>query len=481
MSSGDVRPELGHRTPRRPDRFPGRFRTIFTVTGTDVSSLDGRGRLLPSTSDGPARITFDDAEFTLAVGAETRVVPYRDLATVAVQAGTVLLALGSGPGAERFLLSGFGAGLTGLLRELRERRLRQQLADALVEAPDDPIEMLEYTAGGGAERGVALLAYHPWGVVLAPLDERLAWLRPRRGDLASVDVDETGGSVAVMAAGVEPRMASLTLPGLGERARLHGDRLAALRRGAQEDAARLVSRLMPDADYGVRQEAVRALVDGRPARPADLPGAWPAVEAAVLTEPQFAASYAALVARAGPLAPERAIALAPQSPGGDEARSWFFVPLPGNLVALELVSEGAHATYCFRAAPRATAVDGAMPVDAVGAAIRDVTGSLLDTRFLREPIALPDEQLRLPANLRYRLALRVLPSLAAARARFVARIVHRDDVSWAAALDDLIAWHGSTRDDAAVWPGRAAQESMVESMVTEAAAGEAQPQPAGGS
>jgi hypothetical protein len=228
-----------------------------------------------------------------------------------------------------------------------------------------------------------------------------------------------------------------------------------------------VARLLPDADYGVRQEAARALVDGRPARPADLPSGWGAVEAAVLTEPSFASSYAALVARAGSLASERALAMAPVSPGGDEVRSWFFVPLPGNLVALELVSEGAHATYLFRAAARGTVADGETPVAGVGAAVRDVTASLLDTRFLREPIALPEEQLRLPANLRYRLALRALPSLAAARGRFVARIVHRDDASWAAALDDLIAWHGSTRDDAAVWPGRGAQESMV----TEAAGG----------
>jgi hypothetical protein len=289
-------------------------------------------------------------------------------------------------------------------------------------------------------------------------------------------VDEATGLVVVGAAGAPPRMAEVHLPGLGQFAHAHGERLERLRRGAQEDAARIVGRLMPDADYGVRQEAARALIDGRPARPSALPGGWAAVEAAVLTEPSFASSYAALVARAGPLSAERALALAPVAPGGDEVMSWFFVPLPGNLVALELVSEGAHATYCFRVVPRSS-FTGSVSVEHVRTAILDVTASLLDTRFLREPIALPEEQLRLPAYLRYRLALRVLPSLAEARARFVGRLVHREDASWAAALDDLIAWHGSTGDDAAIWPGRAGQESMV----NEAAAADQAPSGMGAS
>ena len=51
--------------------------------------------------------------------------------------------------------------------------------------------------------------------------------------------------------------------------------------------------------------------------------------------------------------------------------------------------------------------------------------------------------------------------MAWARARFVARIVHRDPASWSAAVADLIRWHSSARDEAAEWPGRAAQEKQV--------------------
>jgi hypothetical protein len=442
--------------------------------------LDGFGRVLPSATDSPVRVTLGEADWTLAIGTLPRVAAYRDLTTIAVQQGTVLLVLGSGPSADRLLLSRFGSAQGQLLRELRERRLRQQLADGLVAAPADETELVEYRSG--EQHGVAMIAYHPWGVILAPLDERLAWIRIRRGAIAEVTVDEAAGSLAVSIGGAAPE---ITLIGLGERVRLHGDRVTALARAAREDAGRLIGGLIPDADYAVRREAAEVLVDGRPARPADLPTAWDAIEAGVLAEPTFAASYGALRTRSGP-GPERSIAIAPTVPVTGEARTWFFVPLPGNLVAMELVSSGAHATYCFRVQPRAEFAGGVAPAEAVAAAVRDVSEALVDARFLREPMALPDDVLRQPANLRYRLALRALPSLAAARERFVGRIVHRDEASWAAALDDLIAWHGASRDDTAIWPGRATQESMVGEAAQQdgsspALTGTPPPEPAGGS
>ncbi len=424
--------------------------------------LAGRGRLLPSGQPSPAQLTLDDASFTLAVGRERRVAEYRDLDTIAIEQSTALLVLGNGPGSERFLLDGFAEHQGQLVRELRDRRLRQRLGDALVEVPDDPIVLVEYSHRDA--RGIAQLVYHGWGVVLAPLDERLPWLSIRRSEIRDVTPASAEGRLDIawergMGDGTADR---IELPGLGPDGGMHGARFAALRDAAAADAGRLVTSLIPDAEYGARQEAARTLIDGRPARPIDLPAAWPSLEAGVLVEPTFAASYGALRARAGDLAEDRMIAIAPSAPGSQEARTWFFVPLPGNLLAMELVSEGAHATYCFRVQPRAGFAGGPTSRSALGAAVRDVSEALVDSRFLREPMALPDDQLRQPRYLRYLLALRALPSLAAARARFVARIVHRDDASWAAALDDLIAWHGGARDDAAIWPGRAAQEAAVD-------------------
>ena len=434
--------------------------------------LSGRGRMLvPSGPPGPARATIDDAGFTLSVNDGTRVVAFRDLDTIAVQERATLLVLGSGEGAERVLLDQFGSDQGQLVRELRDRRLRQRAADALVTLPqDEPIDLVEYD--DGSRPGVGQLAYHAWGAILVPLDERLPPLRIRRSRIAAVRPNDTGGAVEVeLSSAAGGSTTGLRLVRLGAAARIHADRFEALRAGARIDAARIVATLIADAPYPARQEAARILVDGRPARPADLPASWTAIEAGVLVDPTFATSYHALRDRAGGQAPSRAIAVAPVEPGGDGSRSWFLVPLPGNLLSLELVSEGAHATYCFRIVPRAEFVADPSDPAAIDAAIGAISEALVDGRFLREPMALTDAALAEPKAQRYRFALAAIPSLAAARDRFVARIVHRDDASWAAALDDLIVWHGSTRDDGAVWPGRAAEDELVDDAPAEVVGG----------
>jgi hypothetical protein len=92
----------------------------------------------------------------------------------------------------------------------------------------------------------------------------------------------------------------------------------------------------------------------------------------------------------------------------------------------------------------------------------ELSEAIVDARFLRDPMALPRDRLAEPRYLRYRLAIAALPRLAAARARFVARLVHVDPTSWAAALDGLIRWHGSARAEEAEWPGRAGMEAQIE-------------------
>ena len=254
----------------------------------------------------------------------------------------------------------------------------------------------------------------------------------------------------------------LELLGLGAAVARQAADVTALRDGAFVDASTLVAGLLPDAPFGTRQRLGQRLVDGRPAPWGDLGGDTALLEPAVLSEPTFAASYRILRARGG-TAPVTWFAMAPTKPGGDERKAWFLVGLPGNLVALELVSGGAHATYCFRVETRARRLTaGAGDPGQIARAVRDVSEALIDARFLREPMAIPDAQLAAdPKYLRYRLALRALPSLASARARFVARLVHSDPAAWASALDDLIRWHGAERDEAAEWPGRAAQERQV--------------------
>jgi hypothetical protein len=369
-----------------------------------------------------------------------------------------------------FILEKFADRLGPMVRLLRELRLKQRLTDGLVKVPDDPAELVEFawtpTSGqlgpgpdgpAAATAGVGQLVVQPWGFVVCPLDERATWIHFRRASIATVKTPNPGEVE------IDGDPGTLTLRGLGQAStRLH-DRLAKLRDGAFADAAGFVDQLMPDAPFGVRQKASDLLVDGRPIRP-DAFGdtGWPVIETAVLGEPKFAQSYESLCSTAGKAAP-RWVAMSPVDPGGTDPKIWFLIAMPGNLVALELVTAGAHATYFFRVMPRPQ-YQGEPPEKlgvAAEQAVRDISEALVDCRFLREPMALPDDQLRLPEYLRYRLALAVLPSLAWARHRFVARIVHRSEASWAAAVADLIRWHGTATEEAAEWPGRKAQESAI--------------------
>lgn len=430
--------------------------------------LSGEGRLAqPGALAQPCRLVLDVAQFELTIGkAAPMIAAYRDIETLAVQSGTVLLALGSGPSPTRVILERFGSQTGAVIAGLRDRRARQHLADAFVDIPTEQnLELVEYRVG--QEHGVAQLAIGAWGAELLPLDERLPWRRIRRAEIVEAAADPAAGEVRVTlgepleGSRGEPR-APLQVLGLGAGAQRVAATFAELRDAAVRDAAALVAGLVPDAGFATRQGLTRLLVDGRPAGRDALVEWAGLIDGAVLSEPVFAQSLHALVERAGPDAP-RWFAMAPERPGAQERRAWYLVGLPGNLLALELVSAGAHATYLFRIVARAT-YDGA---DAAGlgssteAAARAVSAALIDARYLREPIALPEELLANARYLRYRMALAALPTLAAARARFVARLVHDDPARWASALDDLVRWHAACRDDAAIWPGRGVEEAAV--------------------
>lgn len=433
----------------------------------------------PGGTPAPATISLGPGGFSVSTaGAAPWDAAYRDLGAVVLDAGTALVELDAGTEPERWLFERFGPALAALVRGLRDGRLRQWLTDGLVELDGDaPPELIEIAVD--AATGVAQVLHDRRGVAVAPLDERSPRFRIRRSDIGPVEAETLRGRVRIAGiagslamgrartgtggAGAPARLDTLELRGLGAAATRESLRWMALRDGAAADQAAILGTLIPDAPLEVRRRAAGALREGVPVDAAALGDAWPVIEAAVLVDPGFAASYRSLVTRAGGDAAPRWLAIAPERPGAaPPGRAWFLVGLPGNLVALELVSSGAHATYLFRAAPRAT-FDPARPdAAATRATVTDVSEALLDSRFLREPMALPADQLATPEHLRYRLALAALPSLAAARSRFVARLVHRDEATWAAALDDVIAWHGSTRDDTAGWPGRATQESMIE-------------------
>jgi hypothetical protein len=403
-------------------------------------------------------VTLGRDRFSIAAGgAPAWEAAYRDVALITEDPQAVVIVLGATDAGERWTFERFGPGLGTLARGLRDGRLRQWLTDGLVEIGDDvPTEVVEVAAPDAT--GPTQLLYHERGVALAPLDERQSRRRVRRADIEAVAAAPERGSLRI-----ETASGVIELGRLGAATTSHERRWVALRDGAAADGAAIVARLIPDAPFDVRRTATAALREGCPADAASLGAAWDPLERAVLVEPAFAAAYRTLVDRAGGAASRRWLAIAPEGPGmTDRPRWWFLVGLPGNLVAMELVSEGAHATYAFRVVPRAGFVAGSEDPAALVRAVQDVSEALIDSRFLREPMAIPEARLAEPENLRYRLALKALPSLTAARRRFVARLVHRDHASWAAALDDLVSWHGSSRDDAEAWPGRADEEAQVD-------------------
>lgn len=400
----------------------------------------------------PATVELGADSFLLTIGGAAPVsAAYRDVTTLAVDQGRVLLVLG---GEMRILLEQLGSGLGTVVGVVRDRRARQLLADRFIELPPNgDIDLVEYASG--EEHGVGQLAYHAWGAALLPLEERNPARFVRRADMTAAESDGAGGVRLRWAGGAVRAADEIDLLGLGDASTYHAGRLDGLRQAALGDAATIVGRLLPDAPFGLRRAAAAMLVDGRPVSRAELADGWPWLERAVLSEPVFAASYAALAERSGRVNGSSWISLSPRRPGEPDHQAWFFVALPSNLVALELVSEGAHATYLFRVVPRGE-YRGQKP-DQLGEplaeAVSDVSEALVDVRFLRQPLFLTEERLAEPRYLRQRLAIAALPSVQRARARFVGRLIHRDEQSWAQALDDVLAWHAAASDDNERWPG----------------------------
>ncbi|HEX7545054.1 MAG TPA: hypothetical protein VF361_09635, partial [Candidatus Limnocylindrales bacterium] len=224
----------------------------------EVITSKGEARLAgPGTALAPATITLDGTGLILEVGGERPIrAGYRDLSLIAIQRSTVLLVLGDGPDAMRWMLEKFGDRLGPLVRELRERRLKQRLSDGLVKVPDDPAELVEFDWQPSAEglgpgpdgpasaaSGVGQVVEYPWGFVVVPVDERVSWIRYRRAAILRVDVPSPGGVVVTGGPG------NLTLRGLGAGATRFHDRLQKLRDGAFADAAAFVEQLVPDAPF----------------------------------------------------------------------------------------------------------------------------------------------------------------------------------------------------------------------------------------
>jgi hypothetical protein len=433
------------------------------MTTPQATTLRGEARLADG-PDEPAVVTLGPDCLWLTVGSRPPVTAaYRDISHVGVDQSSIRLHLGTGPAADRWQLEHFGPQTGALVKGLRNGRLLQRLQDGLIEvAPDVEVDLVEYELPG--ESGTAQILYHDRGVVIAPVDDRHPWRHIRRADIGTVDQEPAVGGIQVTGTGPSlpspGGMPALRLVRLGAATGAHAERWEALRDGAAADASAIVRSLLPDADDPTRRLVSGVMVDGRPCAPAAVGPAWEPLERAVLGREPFAPWYMALQALGGSDA-ARWLAAAPERPGAVTApRAWCFVALPGNLVAMELAGDGAPATCLFRVVPRAS-FSGPLAAEALEAAVAEVSAAVVDARFGCEAMALPEARLTADERLPQGRAVAALPTLAAARSRFVARIDHGDEAAWAATLRELVAWHGACRDDETEWPGRADAERAL--------------------
>jgi len=142
---------------------------------------------------------------------------------------------------------------------------------------------------------------------------------------------------------------------------------------------------------------------------------------------------------------------------------WFLIPIYdlkekeyGNAIAMETVGEegGGKATYFFRIMSRKdypscmslNELDG--EADQV---IRKINRCMLDINFRREPIYLPDDKLDEEAYVKYRVAVRKIPSLKLLRSLYIGRVAHFSPEQWKNDVMDLLRFNVETLEDTVKW------------------------------
>jgi len=145
---------------------------------------------------------------------------------------------------------------------------------------------------------------------------------------------------------------------------------------------------------------------------------------------------------------------------------WFLIPIYGtvekgygNAVAMEATEASGEestekATYFFRIVSRKDYPTFKTPeqLDSeVDKLIRTINRCMLDINFRREPIYLPDERLDDADYVKYRVALRRIPSVQLLRNLYVGRVIHASLEQWKNDVKDLLKFSVTTQDDSTKW------------------------------
>lgn len=245
----------------------------------------------------------------------------------------------------------------------------------------------------------------------------------------------------------------------------------AARRNVREETSNLIVQLFPAVEFPALAQLTELLLRGKPALKADvdalLPWLWERFEGVIASSPTTREPYAYLRSKAGvwlwfglrrmteseqrgasagtaetdPAAlPRESATLELAAETEEPTRDYLFWYLAGlkvgdeRFLATEVVSPAkGFATYIFRC--REAREDG----PAFSATAEALARTMLALNFFREPLYASRKDIDSGPFAEYRLAVRKLPYLAAARGSWVGRAIHSTSPGWQRQVEKLLA------------------------------------------
>jgi len=250
---------------------------------------------------------------------------------------------------------------------------------------------------------------------------------------------------------------TVELTRLGDNTQFFVERLREAMKSVEAASIETIRGMIPSANFDELQKLSRLMIEGRAARRMDVegisPDLWPRLEKCVELSP-VADSYRYLTELA-----ETSLEAVGLRKSKDSVYVWFMLPLEGrvnsggNVVALEVTSEGGHATYLFKVLPR-----GGFPtsthdqfVKEAAALIHNLNEAIIATGFRREPIYLSEDQLDTPEYSKYLYASKHLEPLRLLRERFIGRVIHVTSDQWKSDFTDALRFNSTTSDETSRW------------------------------
>jgi len=401
-----------------------------------------------------------DKEYLTIVPKLGEIIPIhlRDVARVEARDYRVILSLASG---EKLVLSDLGNNYEDFIRVLRDQRnevtIKDMLMNETVRNPDFEAEFTYQTLGTPEVKGFCKIRLYETSLVVMSEDGEV--FRIPLSDVAKVTIEE-------YAVKLDTEFGErLVLQRMGSEFEPFTKALSDASNDLQKKSVSIIKDFLPGIDSYSLRKIAGLMKEGRAARKEDIiaidPEAFGKLESR-LKAAGLEESYGYLKA----LGRQEKICIGfKRGLVGDLTGEyvWFLVPIyghantGGNVLAMESVLVGEEnpvgATYFFRIVSRKAYPDyGVAELDEENdRLVRTLNRCMIDINFRREPVYLPLERLDEPEYLRYKIALRRLPSLRLIRNLFIGRVMHSSPDQWRRDVDELLRFNTTEKDDSAKW------------------------------